>query len=109
MNGKERKRHEKRKSMRAATAECHREVGENETTHIYMAPEGTATVDIVRGLIKQCDPSGPLLVVIEGEEGDVVGVFSVEERKRIEEQDATFKGKLLARMTQEQARVLGIL
>ena len=109
MNGKEWKRHEKRKSMRAARTECHREAGENETTPIYMAPEGTATVDVVVGLIKQCDPSGPLLVVIEGEEGDVVGVLSVEERKRIEEQDVTFKGKLLARVTQEQARVLGIL
>jgi hypothetical protein len=103
------KRHAKRKERFGRKHVGCERPGTNGTTNVHIVPSGTATEDVVERLLEPCMFADGLLVVVRGDENDIVCLLPSADRERLESQDSQFQGKLIALMTEDQARGFGIL
>ena len=103
------KRHAKRKERSGRKHVGCEKPGTNATTNVHFVPPGTATEDVVERLLEPCMCADGLLVVVRGDENDIVCLLPSTDRERLESQDSQFKGKLIALMTEDQAMGFGIL
>lgn len=103
------KRHAKRKERSGRKHGRFEGPGTNGTTNVHFVPPGTATEDVVERLLEPCVCADGLLVVVRGDENDIVCLLPSTDRERLERQEPQFKGKLIALMTADQARGFGVL
>lgn len=103
------KRHAKRKERSGRKHVGCERPGASETTNVHIVPPGTATEDVVERLLEPCMCADGLLVVVRGDDSDIVCLLPSADRERLESQEPQFKGKLIALMTEDQARGFGVL